>query len=759
MARKLSEENKLYFYQLIATHYGIGKQVFLPKIEELFKEDNIFPEDLGFDDFRALLEACSDIINLTDFKGNRSYATLVQDQRFDDALAQAQSDSTPAKGGGKPWKHRKAAILKPQKPKQARQKKTAEKKSEAKLEEQPKPAKAEASKQPETKAEIPQQSEESQPTEPEPQETEPKSEAPEAPAAETAEVEGVQVTAEITKPQSEPATEASEQSEQEPEPKPEPEAKSEPVKAEAADKEKEEETSQTQKLGKDRVFTLDEILAMPSESQKKPEEGPAESQEEASEEGKDALPAEVPDYIVHKAPTSHSLKEQDLKEQKRIEKAPTTAEPRVSSSLPTSFLRGVHCKDELLNMVSQLMPIDYNLLQVLEEDWQAARAAGTIEGTRSRVSFPLRFLHEDGTTQIRLTIQRSVQPISGKHWYLALVDGNDGTHPLKQDFGLEGMPESNQGAWTALQTTPNPHAKSPQQRFTEFASFEGWDTMLSNLSDMAEDESWYATALKTPDTVYPMLREYLTTTFVRLMVEHKVLENPDHDFAAFNTGLVTDQEEPIYACFTAGGAGPDPYQLSGFCTADEGELGKKFVRTLNPLPEQASYLSAIEEVQPRSDVHLTVNYRTLLLAELDRLPQDFVAPFLRDEKVSLALEESCAAGISGQQRAQDVQTVREYICDTPDVFNQLRDALADPMKKSWHRAKRNYRLVLPVYDPIANTVEMLLPVSLEDNTKVATCVHIEKKGSTTYQATGIVSLPEAACLGRIVNPELPAWLK
>jgi hypothetical protein len=108
---KIQLGHQLYIYQLIAKEYGTGHQIFLPKIEELFKAEGIEPEDLGFETYRDVMAACSDFVTLTDFKGGRSYVTIVQNEQWDEALTAPVQEKGSGKAG-KPWKKKKGSQLK-----------------------------------------------------------------------------------------------------------------------------------------------------------------------------------------------------------------------------------------------------------------------------------------------------------------------------------------------------------------------------------------------------------------------------------------------------------------------------------------------------------------------------------------------------------------------------------------------------------------------------------------------------------------------
>lgn len=70
------------------------------------------------------------------------------------------------------------------------------------------------------------------------------------------------------------------------------------------------------------------------------------------------------------------------------------------------------------------------------------------------------------------------------------------------------------------------------------------------LADMAEDEDWeyHNTAAQSSR---PILYNYVRYTCRRLAEELKLALSGDGQYCCFNTGLVTESQEPIYASFEA----------------------------------------------------------------------------------------------------------------------------------------------------------------------------------------------------------------
>ena len=63
------------------------------------------------------------------------------------------------------------------------------------------------------------------------------------------------------------------------------------------------------------------------------------------------------------------------------------------------------------------------------------------------------------------------------------------------------------------------------------------------MASLAKEEKW---CYKGSKDKYIILKTYLTYTYFKLQNEDKILVDEDSHFAAFNTGLVSPNYEPIY---------------------------------------------------------------------------------------------------------------------------------------------------------------------------------------------------------------------
>lgn len=96
--------NHIYLYRLLSEAIGCGKQTFLTQVEEALEKESLGAADLGFESTRELLEELDDFIKLTVFKGGRIYATVIAQSAWDEALAAPQKKADTS---GKSWKKKR----------------------------------------------------------------------------------------------------------------------------------------------------------------------------------------------------------------------------------------------------------------------------------------------------------------------------------------------------------------------------------------------------------------------------------------------------------------------------------------------------------------------------------------------------------------------------------------------------------------------------------------------------------------------------
>lgn len=215
--------------------------------------------------------------------------------------------------------------------------------------------------------------------------------------------------------------------------------------------------------------------------------------------------------------------------------APAPARPeRAHADLPQDFYADVRCPDEQLSTLYQLLPSDVDPMATLEEDFRLARSTHALEGTRSNVTFPLRYQRADGSP-VTVTLRRTARAQAGKHWTLAEVTGD-----APETVGLEGLSRRVEGAWRAFASDEDAAAAtSPEDELARYAVLGSWDRLLADLAGAAEAENW--------GTDLHVLKDFLTMAFHRERLQGRLAVTDDGSSAAFDTGLLSPEGEPICA--------------------------------------------------------------------------------------------------------------------------------------------------------------------------------------------------------------------
>ncbi len=724
---KVTPGYRLYLYQLLVREVGVGVQTLLPQVEEVLAADGIKPVDLECETVQELVEACPDFLKLTVFKKGRVYATLLRREDWDQLLSDAADNTTDKQAkrqasGPKSWKKRKKggkANLKPVKPGKRRREREAAERAEAEARAAAKHAEA-AQRARERAADDGEASSTATVTEPaaatvaEPEPavvaTEPERVAPVADG-------GTEAAPEQTAPAPTPEDVDASASEQTAAPAPTPEPPAAPAPA---------PISLT--VTYDPYDDMERELARQRRERQAADAQDASTAVRADKSGSTATSAS-PTPSAPVAPAAHAL----------------------PAELPQDFGAEVACTDALLRALYQLLPYDVDPLTVLDEDWRVARSTGDLAGSRSRVSFPLRYLHEDGSP-LTVTLRRTARSASGKRWSLALVDGDDGSGATHDSVGFEGLPAADEGAWSDLSERGAAQV-NPVRELAQELMLGSWERTLGSLATMAAPERWnYPGEGVGQASRYGILREYLACTFHRARCQERVSHASDGSFAAFDTGLLTPFGEDLYACLTPLD-GDIPWKLAGFATAGSGDLGARLAATIAELPEPPSYLSTVESVVPAHGRMVILDHAAILTRQIGRLPRAFLAERLEGNAQAMAI-------LAGHERlsAQQLTDLARLAQADGNASRRMRRSLDDAVRQAMVRVRASYRLAVPVYDPAENRTKLLVPLCLVEDGRVDCALVLDLQPSGAYRAATVLSLPRAYACARVISREQPSWL-
>lgn len=440
----IKQEHALYLYKLLKATIGVSKQTPLSTVEGVLIEDDLAPQDFGFDDIRALMEACPDFIKITAFKKGYVYATLLTFETFEVALA-AGEKNVELQSNGKPWKRRRGAkSIRALKPKHLVV---------------------------ETKPET-----EELPTQEEPTETE------ELPVTESSEELSVAETALVTEESAAgtpvvatPCAEAPEedfQQESADDVTPEPagtadDASPEPDETETpAPESKTAEPTVPEPVVPEPTISLT-VTYNPydgSDEEKTLEAAPSVLQQALNTTGSTST-------VATSAPQNS---------------AQSTSQEETPAPIPTypaNFEEDVHINNELLGILYQMAPVDANVLKQLEEDFKLAESSRALISKGGTFTFNTRYKKPQTDEVITATIRKSKRGALRPWTLLELSVSADELQAQAVDV-LRGLPKSGIASWEKLPAAAKQLPVNPVDVVMNEAPVSDWNALSTTyLSD------------------------------------------------------------------------------------------------------------------------------------------------------------------------------------------------------------------------------------------------------------------------------------
>jgi len=257
-----------------------------------------------------------------------------------------------------------------------------------------------------------------------------------------------------------------------------------------------------------------------------------------------------------------------------------------------------------------------------------------------------------------------------------------------------------------------------QYELFKFAFFPNYNDSIRFLAeDLADNEDWDFS--DTQVKKYSILKNYLEFTYKKLKQEGKILFSKDNKNACFNTGLVTENLEDIFAYFEEY-RNPKPNTTTAFCfkafvKKSDNQLLRHFS---SDIPEVANFFEKPEL--------LLFNPKFDLIPDIDHIITDNISRF----------------------------PIHLQNADKSEIRRQLIGSIDEVKKK----VRTNYKVAVPQY--YDGRIQLLLPLNLttgSPNPDLALVVH--KLNDTTYTARTCLTLKMAYNNARLIVKPQSFWLK
>ncbi len=242
----------------------------------------------------------------------------------------------------------------------------------------------------------------------------------------------------------------------------------------------------------------------------------------------------------------------------------------------------------------------------------------------------------------------------------------------------------------------------------EYSWFTNFHASIDELKSIAMQEDW--DYKKNPIGKNPILENYIKHTFIKLHAENKILEQ--NGYSVFNTGLVTDYQEEIFAlCQKNKRPGSIEWFFLGWRKASDRDLMK-----FNTLPDNANYFENSADLIYDTKLELRLNVNHIIDDNLTRFPTN-------------------------------LQSMDKY---------QLSVLLQGTINDAIRRIRRNYKTAVPQY--YDGRLQLLLPLCLTSKASADLALVIEKANGV-YRASTCLTLDMAINNARLIAKPDDEWLK
>lgn len=430
----IKQEHALYLYKLLKATIGVSKQTPLSTVESVLIEDDLAPQDFGFDDIRALMEACPDFIKITAFKKGYVYATLLTFDIFEAALV-AGEKNVESQNNGKPWKRRRGA------------------KSIRAL----KPKHLAVEVEPEVE-ELPAQEELTEPEE--------------LPVTESSEELSVAETAPIAEESADKAPEEDFQQESADDVTPEPAGTADDASPEP------DETETPAPESKTAEPTVPEPVVPEPTISLTVTYNPYDGSDE--EKTLEAAPSVLQQAM---SATSSASSITASESQTSTQVINQNEAPAPAPTYPADFEEELHVNNELLGILYQMAPVDANVLKQLEEDFKLAVSSRALISKGGTFTFNTRYKKPQTDEVITATIRKSKRGALRPWTLLELSVSASELQDQAVDV-LRGLPKSGIASWEKLPAAEKQLPINPVDVVMNEAPVSDWNALSTTyLSD------------------------------------------------------------------------------------------------------------------------------------------------------------------------------------------------------------------------------------------------------------------------------------
>jgi cold shock CspA family protein len=301
------------------------------------------------------------------------------------------------------------------------------------------------------------------------------------------------------------------------------------------------------------------------------------------------------------------------------------------------------------------------------------------------------------------------------------------THiPFEKDMPVVFSKSSNEKGLNAI------HIRKVDNRsaLENFAEFDDFNRCIDALRVIAETEPWDYIVHKKGNN--PVLYSYINYTFDRIINQKKIIIGKSSkdgiEYAYFNTGLVTDEQEEIYCYFKK-----KPIIENEINDSVKWYIKKPEYIFLEFGTDQSNYRKFFQEPPEAATYFLEAEVKELVFdASLNKGKIILDRDHIKDRRVRFP---------------ERIQNFSDEL-----FFDEINKAVELAIK----RIKRNWKTAIPhFYD---GNIQFLLPLCMISK-KTADLALVVKKEESVYKAHTVLTLDQAYNNARLLAKPDREWLK
>lgn len=263
----------------------------------------------------------------------------------------------------------------------------------------------------------------------------------------------------------------------------------------------------------------------------------------------------------------------------------------------------------------------------------------------------------------------------------------------------------------------------PLELFAEFHDLEQSLKFLASAPQLAETKNEYWDYIQKPTNGVPVLFSYLNQTYSRIVFQDKIIYSKSKDgkeYAYFNTGLVTKEQDEIYAYFSINDEFKEELSwglpIPKWKFLEFGTDQSRYAKYFSELPEMATFFENTEINQLIFDTSIKVTIKK---------------EHIKDRKYRFPDE------------------IKKL--DDDAFFDKIKSALDLATK----RARRNYKTAIPhFYD---GKIQFLLPLCMTNKIN-ADLALVVNRDENSYIAHTVLTLDQAFNNARLLAKPDREWL-